>query len=444
MSTEQMLNIAVEGCAHGELDVIYDTIRMMEAEKGIKFDLLICCGDFQAVRNYEDLDAMAVPVKYRDIKQFHQYYSGEKVAPVLTIFVGGNHEASSHLYELPYGGWVAPNIYYMGFSNVINFAGLRIGGLTGIYKKRDYQTGHYEVPPFNEGDKRSFYHVRNADVFKLQQLRENAIDIFVGHDWPKGIENYGDRESLFRYKPFLRDDPDFGNPPSMDLLLKLKPSYWFAAHMHAKFAAIVGHPSETPNPRVTKFLALSKPLPGQNFIQAISIPHDGSPKVLQYDPEWLVVVARTKHLMSSSSDRVILPQVIGYEAKEEQMREVQAKVSLSIPNNFVRTARATIETVEFTPLRQGEENPQTVEILKMIQRCIDITSASSNAPSDTPSSHDQREEPKAQARDKPTENSEEIDLDDLSSEPAAAPAQTEKAEEEPKKFKLNLPPPVNT
>lgn len=76
-----------------------------------------------------------------------------------------------------------------------------------------------------------------------------------------------DHSSLFRYKPFLRDDPDFGNPPSMDLLLKLKPSYWFAAHMHAKFAAVVGHPSETPNPRVTKFLALSKPLPGQNFIQ---------------------------------------------------------------------------------------------------------------------------------------------------------------------------------
>ena len=33
---------------------------------------------------------------------------------MLTIFVGGNHEASNHLQELPYGGWVAPNIYYLG------------------------------------------------------------------------------------------------------------------------------------------------------------------------------------------------------------------------------------------------------------------------------------------------------------------------------------------
>lgn len=29
-----------------------------------------------------------------------QYYSGEKVAPVMTLFVGGNHEASNHLWEL--------------------------------------------------------------------------------------------------------------------------------------------------------------------------------------------------------------------------------------------------------------------------------------------------------------------------------------------------------
>lgn len=43
-----------------------------------------------------------------------RYYKGEKEAPILTIFVGGNHEASNYLQELPYGGWVAPNIYFMG------------------------------------------------------------------------------------------------------------------------------------------------------------------------------------------------------------------------------------------------------------------------------------------------------------------------------------------
>ena len=41
------LQIAVEGCAHGELDQIYATIRHLEAVENVKIDLLICCGDFQ-------------------------------------------------------------------------------------------------------------------------------------------------------------------------------------------------------------------------------------------------------------------------------------------------------------------------------------------------------------------------------------------------------------
>jgi lariat debranching enzyme len=42
--------IAIEGCAHGELDAIYATLQALEAKQGITIDLLICCGDFQAVR----------------------------------------------------------------------------------------------------------------------------------------------------------------------------------------------------------------------------------------------------------------------------------------------------------------------------------------------------------------------------------------------------------
>jgi hypothetical protein len=34
----------------------------------------------------------------RDIPS--RYYSGEKVAPVLTLVIGGNHEASNYMWEL--------------------------------------------------------------------------------------------------------------------------------------------------------------------------------------------------------------------------------------------------------------------------------------------------------------------------------------------------------
>lgn len=41
------MKIAIEGCAHGELEKIYDTIAFLEQKDGVKVDLLICCGDFQ-------------------------------------------------------------------------------------------------------------------------------------------------------------------------------------------------------------------------------------------------------------------------------------------------------------------------------------------------------------------------------------------------------------
>ena len=133
--------IAVEGCCHGELDSIYASMARAEKEANTKVDLLLICGDFQAVRNAADLAGMACPPKYRAMHDFYKYYTGEKVAPVLTIFIGGNHEASAHLGSLPHGGWAAPNIYYLGFASVIRVNGLRIGGLTGIFNGRHYRTG---------------------------------------------------------------------------------------------------------------------------------------------------------------------------------------------------------------------------------------------------------------------------------------------------------------
>lgn len=99
-----------------------------------------------------------------------RYYSGEKEAPILTIFIGGNHEASNYLQELPYGGWVAPNIYYLGYAGVIQVGGIRIAGLSGIYKSRHWMQGRYEKPPYTDSTIRSVYHIRNLEVFRLKQV----------------------------------------------------------------------------------------------------------------------------------------------------------------------------------------------------------------------------------------------------------------------------------
>ncbi|RPB01918.1 DBR1-domain-containing protein [Choiromyces venosus 120613-1] len=238
------IRIAIEGCGHGTLNAIYDSIkRTCKINKFPPVDLLIIGGDFQAVRNLRDLNVMSCPPKYRALGDFHEYYSGVRKAPMLTVFVGGNHEASSHLWELFYGGWVAPNIYYMGAASVLNFRGLRIGGLSGIYNGRDYLRAHDERLPYFPGEIKSIYHVRQYDVFKLYQIKE-PVDVVISHDWPSGIEHHGDLDELLRRKSFFKSDiekGELGSPPARSLLNKLKPRYWFSAHLHVKFAALVDH-----------------------------------------------------------------------------------------------------------------------------------------------------------------------------------------------------------
>ena len=87
------------------------------------------------------MESLACPPKYRELGTFHQYYAGLKKAPIPTIFIGGNHEASSYLWELFHGGWVCENIYFLGYGGVVRYGGMRIGGLSGIYKDHDYRKG---------------------------------------------------------------------------------------------------------------------------------------------------------------------------------------------------------------------------------------------------------------------------------------------------------------
>lgn len=54
----------------------------------------------QTVRDHNDLESMAVPEKYRRMGDFCEYYTGKRKAPIPTIFVGGNHEASEYLADL--------------------------------------------------------------------------------------------------------------------------------------------------------------------------------------------------------------------------------------------------------------------------------------------------------------------------------------------------------
>lgn len=47
----KIIEIAIEGCLHGELADVYRHVEDMEEKLGLKFDALIVCGDFQSLRH---------------------------------------------------------------------------------------------------------------------------------------------------------------------------------------------------------------------------------------------------------------------------------------------------------------------------------------------------------------------------------------------------------
>jgi lariat debranching enzyme len=254
------------------------------------------------------------------------------VAPILTIFIGGNHEASNYLQELAYGGWVAPNIYYLGYAGVIRVNGIRIGGISGIFRDYHFEKGHFEFPPYDQGSVRSAYAIRSIEVFRLSQLT-GSMDVMLSHDWPEQIWEYGNKEQLLRFKPYFREDMEsgkMGSGPCWDLLTTLKPRHWYAAHMHCRFDANVQHD----NNESTKFVALDKCLPNRKFLDFLNIGEEEEEgqtsewkePIIQYDLEWLTVLYLTNNLLNVNKNYTKLPLQPGPDDPQDNLqRSLQRK-----------------------------------------------------------------------------------------------------------------------
>ncbi|CCD24042.1 RNA lariat debranching enzyme NDAI_0C03820 [Naumovozyma dairenensis CBS 421] len=241
------LRIAVQGCCHGELNAIFNEVNRLNNKE--KIDLLIILGDFQSLRSRDDFNSISIPPKYQKLGDFRQYYiDSNKRAPVPTIFIGGNHESMKHLMLLPYGGYAANEIYYLGYSNVIWFKGVRIGSLSGIYKKWDVdrvRPNYSDLERFNTWQKnvRNLYHVRKHDLVPLFMIRQN-VDLMLSHDWPSGVVYYGDMQRLLKFKPFFKNDiqaKELGSPLNWQLLKDLQPKWWLSAHLHCRYEARIRH-----------------------------------------------------------------------------------------------------------------------------------------------------------------------------------------------------------
>lgn len=186
----------------------------------------------------------------------------------------------------------------------------------------------------------------------------------LSHDWPRGIHKFGDVEWLKSYKRFLVSDIDrdqLGSRPAMEVLETLKPKYWFSAHLHVKYPAIVRHEDG----QKTKFLALDKCLPRRQYLVVLSVGEDveeGSDIKISYDPHWLAILKSTNHLLSVSPGQNHMPGPLAKERHDfcptdEEIVDIEKIFGndLIIPDNFTKTVEP------FDPSKESLRDLRTTE-----------------------------------------------------------------------------------
>jgi lariat debranching enzyme len=286
-----------------------------------------------------------MPSKYYDMHDFHEYYAGSRTAPYLTIFIGGNHEASNYSWELYYGGWAAPKIYYMGAANVVRLGPLRIAGLSGIWKGYNYKKPHYERLPYNSDDVRSIYHVRELDVRKLLQIR-SQVDVGLSHDWPRSMEWKGNYRQLFKWKPDFEQeakDGTLGSVAATTVLERLRPPYWFSAHMHCKFSGIWQHEGGA-EPTVSEAVASEPPA---------TVKNDGEIDLDIDDDEPAAAPKNDAEIDLDMDDDDVASAPVASPVKAEQAEEVNGQTVVPdevrdlLPASFARSNFEKAETLPF-------------------------------------------------------------------------------------------------
>ena len=271
--------MAVNGCLHGKFEQLLSVLEPSQTE------LLLLLGDLQLLSKKQDLSSCSIPYKYTyggdvdritDFKKITTENNNKLTQDLgqigLVLGIGGNHENMGLLELLPFGGFLLPNFFYMGFCNVIKYKGLKICGISGIvndlnvYKEREFgfsQEKGLEQTQWWRMNKVSSYHVRLFDVLPLLLYEEDDIDFVMTHDWPQNVFHNKDpniESQLLKIKPFFREDIKSGKLGSAlydKIMNNLRPEIWFSAHLHIKYETTIQYE----NGDSTKFIALDKLVP---------------------------------------------------------------------------------------------------------------------------------------------------------------------------------------
>ena len=137
----------------------------------------------------------------------------------------------------------------------------------------------------------------------------------------------------------------------------VQPDYWFSAHLHVKFPALVPHPKTG---KTTRFLSLDKCLPKRQFLQVIEVGDkivNKSDVHIKFDPTWLAILKSTNHLLSASRQMTYMPGPNGKERFDFEPTEEELKaVSDAFDGDFTIPTDFKVEVPPFNPEKESKND----------------------------------------------------------------------------------------
>ncbi|MFH1465442.1 MAG: metallophosphoesterase [Pseudomonadota bacterium] len=244
------LVIAAVGDVHGHHHQMVALVEQAAAAAGVRPDLVVQVGDFEPHRHEDDVQTMAAPARFRKVGDFPDFREGRARFPWPVLFVGGNHEPYGFLDGLAPGAEVAPGCRWLGRAGLVEHCGLKVAGLSGIFREDCWVVGRPPFGAMHREKKKRYVGFTQADVDRLLDLAEEGRpDLLLLHEWPRlalgpaevaqlrmfvGDESNGDDDEL----PDLRRvGAVVGSAQALELALLLEPRLVLCGHVHAPLRA---------------------------------------------------------------------------------------------------------------------------------------------------------------------------------------------------------------
>jgi len=233
MSEKSDIYFAAVGDVHGNIYTMLGLLQSWSQKHQKELSFVLQVGDFEAHRHAQDLLSMDAPTKYKTLGDFADFYTEKAYFPYPLWFIGGNHESYGWLDMFPQGKEIAINFNYLGRVNSIDLAGLKIVGVSGIYKPELFAANKRpsaaEIEKYSNKKYISFLESEIA-----QAIDYDRADILLLHDWPAGIISpealkiFQQRYSNARYQ-------EIGNEYARLLVEALQPKLVLCGHLHFKY-----------------------------------------------------------------------------------------------------------------------------------------------------------------------------------------------------------------